>query len=521
MHVNPNTTIRLLRHVRLDETYENTIYFANETAQRNYFLNKTWATLNENTYQRVANSKGSLKVQLPASTVSDCNYMMYQNTDYEQKWFYAFITSYEYVNDTTTLITFEIDVMQTYAFDYTLLQSYVDREHASNDTVGLNIVDEGLNFTEYQFDEQLGSGYFETWGILIQSIYNANGVQSNEFHRNTAGLITGMQNIFLDDSGSTTCAQKATSWLNTVQNDYSEDGSGILGITMYPRELWIASITPDTPHYFQATVPTSLGGYVPKNKKLLTYPYTFLGIANGTGDIAQFRYEFFRNREPEFQIIGDLASVTAVCVPINYNKGDNVYTGQNPKVPNYQCAVYMNNFPMVNWVLDSFKIWWSQNKVAVANNILTDVGSTVAKGLITEGATLPSDTIKTLSNVSNSIGRYDQAKRLPDKLKGSAGCGFNILTDTQDFCHINIHIQPQDARIIDDFFTKYGYATHRVKVPNRNVRPHWTYTKTIGCNLECNAPADAVKKICSIFDNGITFWNNGDEVGQYNLDNTV
>ena len=30
-----------------------------------------------------------------------------------------------------------------------------------------------------------------------------------------------------------------------------------------------------------------------------------------------------------------------------------------------------------------------------------------------------------------------------------------------------------------------------------------------------------MKKICNIYDNGITFWKNGSEVGQYNLDNTV
>ena len=82
-------------------------------------------------------------------------------------------------------------------------------------------------------------------------------------------------------------------------------------------------------------------------------------------------------------------------------------------------------------------------------------------------------------------------------------------------------VQPEIAKTIDDFFTEYGYATKRVKKPNINVRPHWTYTKTIGCNLKGNAPADDLKAIKDIFDNGITFWKNGDEIGNYSLDNSV
>ena len=67
----------------------------------------------------------------------------------------------------------------------------------------------------------------------------------------------------------------------------------------------------------------------------------------------------------------------------------------------------------------------------------------------------------------------------------------------------------------------FGYATKKIKVPNRNVRPHWCYTKTRDCVVKANAPADDVRKICQIYDNGITFWKNPSEVGNYSLDNSV
>ena len=72
-----------------------------------------------------------------------------------------------------------------------------------------------------------------------------------------------------------------------------------------------------------------------------------------------------------------------------------------------------------------------------------------------------------------------------------------------------------------DYFDMFGYATHRVKIPNRSIRPHWNYVKTNGCVLRGNAPADDVRKICTIYDDGITFWKNGDEIGNYSLDNSV
>ena len=76
------------------------------------------------------------------------------------------------------------------------------------------------------------------------------------------------------------------------------------------------------------------------------------------------------------------------------------------------------------------------------------------------------------------------------------------------------------ARVIDDYFTRYGYATHRNKIPNVNSRPHWNYVKTIGATITGSLPADDAKKICQILDAGVTFWKYGNEVGNYGLDNS-
>ena len=134
MAVEPNSTIRLLSGVPLNMGYENTIYFASKSAQANYFIGKTVAVFNENTYQRV--SLGTVRVECNVDTVQNCNYMCFINRNYGAKWFYAFVTDVRYINDVTTEVDYVIDDLQTYFFDIELKECFVEREHTATDAVG-------------------------------------------------------------------------------------------------------------------------------------------------------------------------------------------------------------------------------------------------------------------------------------------------------------------------------------------------------------------------------------------------
>ena len=79
------------------------------------------------------------------------------------------------------------------------------------------------------------------------------------------------------------------------------------------------------------------------------------------------------------------------------------------------------------------------------------------------------------------------------------------------------------AKVIDDYFYCFGYATHRIKVPNTHSRPYWNYVKTIDVNITGSVPAREMQKICEIHNKGITYWkyNENLKVGDYSQDNTV
>ena len=88
------------------------------------------------------------------------------------------------------------------------------------------------------------------------------------------------------------------------------------------------------------------------------------------------------------------------------------------------------------------------------------------------------------------------------------------------FVFYRMALRANDARIIDDYFSMFGYAINKIQVPNITARPEWTYIKTRDCCIACNAPADDVNKICNIFNSGITWWKKAEHVGDYSQDNS-
>ena len=151
MYIVPNTNVKILHNVPLENTYDHTLYFANATAQYNYFASMVKKNCVNYTYQRV--NKGTMRVEGKADNYYDCNYLMFQNTSFGTKWFYAFINSVEYINNETTEITFEIDVIQTWLFDAHVEECFIERQHSLSDAIGDNIVPETVNCGEYVFND--------------------------------------------------------------------------------------------------------------------------------------------------------------------------------------------------------------------------------------------------------------------------------------------------------------------------------------------------------------------------------
>ena len=131
-YIVPNSTLQLFKGLNLDNRYLDTVYFSSVAEQNNAFSSKVFKTYNELTYRR--NTSNSVKIEAQAGELLGVTYMRFKNTRAENMWFYCFVNSVDYVSETTCIITYEIDVVQTWFIQKgTINPCMVLREHAKVD----------------------------------------------------------------------------------------------------------------------------------------------------------------------------------------------------------------------------------------------------------------------------------------------------------------------------------------------------------------------------------------------------
>lgn len=506
-----------LLNVPLENDYKNSLYFANASAQHSYFASKVVKSYDSGsngfTYQR---KDHTIRVPEEYDNLFNCNYVMYQNTTYSNKWFYAFITDMQYVSDGVTKIEIETDVIQTWLFDYTVKASFVEREHVSDDTWGAHTVPEGLEMGEYISNGFVRTNELEDYAYIMTASEAAPGDQTSKtffigamaypgaayYYESVAMLQYKIDSYEVDDAvNSVYLVPKA------IVDNKPEGGNG----------QW--SGQPGTTTKFNKTIDkqTTLNGYTPRNKKLLCYPYNCLVLDNNNGSSNVLMYEQFSTNDCQFEI----AAVPTVggsikCAPLNY-KGVERYQ---------QEGLMAGKFPTGGWVSDQYTNWLTQNAVNIGIGVVSSVAQLVggAAAVATgAGAAVGAGAIASgVTGIANTVGQVYQHSMIPDTAKGNTNGGdINTTYKMNKFYFIKLSIKAEYARIIDGFFDMFGYKVNQVKVPNSNHRARWWYTKTIDVNIDGAIPNKDMQIIKNAYNSGITFWRNASEIQNYSLSNGI
>ena len=150
-YIQPSTDIYLLKGINIDNDYNHTLYFSSLNSQTNYFVGvangSNGIKFAENTYQRA--NKNTLRLPRCYDEICRYNYLMFHNHRTGSKWYYAFVTKMEYVNEHCTLVEYELDVLQTWYFDYDLGECFIEREHTSTDELGEHVIPEPGSYSNY------------------------------------------------------------------------------------------------------------------------------------------------------------------------------------------------------------------------------------------------------------------------------------------------------------------------------------------------------------------------------------
>ena len=173
--------LRLYKNYKYDSTYEYIKFFKNENEQLNYFNSLEYEEIEKDYYIRTNTNKFTIDKSIEELEVEEYNYLSYSN---EGKIYYCFITNLEYNSQFRTNIIFEVDVIQTFMFDFTIDKSFIERKVCSINEV--SDFDEGLNIGEHIIESDTvmlnkNCEYFALFnGIREQlPIYNDDGVMTS------------------------------------------------------------------------------------------------------------------------------------------------------------------------------------------------------------------------------------------------------------------------------------------------------------------------------------------------------
>ena len=553
--ITPDSTVYLLK-CPLESDNLHQLTFANATAQFNYFNSLPKLEFDNVSYQR---KDGVIRINAHIDDIINYNYVMYQNSNYSDEWYFAFITNMEYANDNVTFVTIKTDVWQTWQHHLSFRKCFVEREHVNDDTIGLHTVPEGLETGDYICNDVQecmvahASTSTATDGIVVMfqvttaSLYNGNTAPTSAYE--TYGGIPQGCSVF----GIELTQDTATIPSLIVQEyDKSNQADAIVSIFLVPKlsmnwtsqhgtgetfsnftflvpqDSWTTSIINNKS--ITVTKHHTFDDYVPKNNKMYTSPYCYFHISNLAGADVSYAYENFIG-DPYFRVISTFGVGGSVKLEPNNSK-------LSDRTANYDAfdeGLTGMKLPTLSWSSNFYLNWVAQNgkniEIRTALNTVSAVAGSWFNTASSMGAELSGESKATggmsavadLANyVLDTMQTIKEAQMTPPQVKGntnSADIGFSQKGCS--FVCYQMSVRREFAEQIDNFFSLYGYKVNMTKVPNIYGRENWNYLKLVDANIIGDIPSEDMNEIKSLFHRGITLWHNPNTFLDYTQNNNI
>ena len=525
------------------------------------FMNKglilsTFMYMQTNNYTYIRQDT-DIRVPYNADDLYGINYCMYQNNG---MWFCAFVNTITYVANNTALLHLEEDIWHTWGGNATIKGCFVEREHASGDGLGQHRAAEPAMTLESVVVDEQDFNLFSPDTVIVGT--NAiphlkSGVSGNIFGSHTED----------DFDGSDAVAGGFYGYLYSGAKYYAFDSSQGANLMNFLANLnkcgaaesiccmfMVPSVT-ITRSGFEVTgigtshrdgsitAPQTLGGgYAPRNKKCLTYPYAYVTISDYNGGEMDLKYEDCNTwGAVDYRINQALDSAAASIFTARNHMGQSLdMSHMMPLAQNPQCS----------WVYEAYQNWAAQNANVLtvkhthntfgvlAGILMTGVGAALigsgwgapiggplgTAGVTTLSAGLMATGFGTAMsagwNEASNLAEIEAQKKVPNHTVGSCSANTLVGIGRGEGGYRCMALEMHSAQRLDMFFDVFGYQTDLHKVPNLTGRPSWNYVKTLGANIQGSIPADRLRVMCDRMDRGMTFWHSSD-VGNYALGNTL
>lgn len=413
--------------------------------------------------------------------------------------------------------------------------------------------------------------------VVIAATVNKNYEDTTDDAKITSdfgGIITGCQMVIPDPETSDTGwgvdtdsnIKGALKWLDKLPG---EKQGAILGVYMVPLVFaenpqvtqFVASVNRGIYNSQLGTL-NSQWAYTPKNKKLLSAPYNSLAIISSDGSSLVLDPSEFHDTTIDIRFYLDevfTSPIQGVLYPAAYKRNTD----------NVSFTLSLPTMPSTTWSNDSYKAWAALNTGYMVSSMAGSIvdagvkigaayfgGQAIEAAVSSAGAAsavsmpsnfigsglsgtdfiteptpsanmarynLQANTVKgvfgDIQNIVNNIITIQNARIQPDTFNGSAQNLSTIIKGNYGFSVVQRCIRPDYAEILDNYFTMFGYKVMRLGLPILRQRSRFTYIKTLNCDIGGNIPNIDKRLICDIFNSGIRFWDDRDNLGSYVNDN--
>lgn len=390
----PSTTVTLYKNVNLQANYAHIFYWPNKAKQDEYFESRPKQKYNNVTYINLED--GFIRLGFPIKELKGYTYLSFinNNSNYEAKKYYYFITGMKSINNNLTEVYISLDVWNTFYFDITISPCMLVRQHHKDDEYFDSLTPEpigtGTYKTNYFFLNEDSDGnqlHFKNMGVCVVQAGTWDGSRVVPFTSlwNYNFIVTHAKifnfQINNENGHNAVPAQALLDFLNTMDGHYDEC---IAAAYLYP--YW-ATLPTDSDYHIQPlghayvtrdltfdleNVWEIMDTYKPHNRKLYQYPYRLFQAYSSDGTIQNYQYEYF----DDFYL-NDIKKVKMrqYCSPIA-SSGNGV---EVDTIPLRYKGNYEGWTDLVKWNMDTpllltnnnTKKWWDYNWQKVGFSAMT------------------------------------------------------------------------------------------------------------------------------------------------------
>ena len=366
-----DTQYTLYKTARTDPTFKNIWAFDREDEREAWLNTCSPQPFLNNKYWRVGNT---IKCPIRYEESFNYDYVRIVNRDSDsnkRKTWFCFITGRAYISNNCTMFTLAIDYVQTFYWSKLADGGVAPFWHTEGfiSKATKPLLPPRGTASEYPVPDV--SCYhidFNATGYSVV-IYSSIDIRDLSSLKYVSAIIDGQY------TASPPFVMSANvSAISNLINDINTAGytDAISGIYLVPNDYLNLSLVSTTPRLatdsslyitidkvIQKPVSCdgdiSHNGYIPENKELLGYDYSYFTINNGQGEVSTWHFEDF-DGDPSFSSRLSLASGSPVLIlyPNNYINAD----GNDFR----QLSVKITQAPSCSFLNDSYKIWLAQTQ---------------------------------------------------------------------------------------------------------------------------------------------------------------